>query len=174
MTTSPITAKTSPTAATTPTTNTATALTDSFTNPNSALNQQDFLQLLVAQIQYQDPMNPQSDTDMAAQLAQFTSLQQATESSASLAMIQANSLVGSTVTVQVDSQTTASGVVTGVVFNNGTPQITVGGTNYGLSQVISVAPTVAGSAGSTGGGTSGSGTITTVPSLPVSGSQSST
>ena len=125
------------TAATAP----ANTAAGAFTNPKSALNQTDFLKLLVAQIQFQDPMNPQSNTDMAAQLAQFTSLQQATQSSSSLAMIQANSLVGSTVTVQVDStHPPVTGVVQGVVFNNGTPQITIGGTNYNLNQVTSVTP----------------------------------
>jgi flagellar basal-body rod modification protein FlgD len=128
---------TDPTAAASGTTG---STTDSYTNPASTLNQNDFLQLLVAQIQYQDPMNPQSDTDMAAQLAQFTSLQQATQSTNSLAMMQANSLVGSTVTVQVDSTNTASGVVSGVVMSNGAPQITIAGTNYSLSQVTSVTP----------------------------------
>jgi flagellar basal-body rod modification protein FlgD len=118
---------------------------DASNNPSSALNQSDFLKLLVAQIQYQDPMNPQSDTQMAAQMAQFTSLQQATQSTSSLAMIQANSLVGSTVNVQIDSQHSASGVVTGVVMNNGTPQITVGGQNYGLNQVTSITPASAAS-----------------------------
>ncbi len=134
--------------ATTPTTPAASS-TDTFTNPGSALNQTDFLKLLVAQIQYQDPMNPQSDTDMAAQLAQFTSLQQATQSSTSLAMMQANSLVGSTVTVQVDSQNSASGVVTGVTLNSGTPQITINGANYSLSQVTSVVPTPINATGGT-------------------------
>jgi hypothetical protein len=67
-------------------------------------------------------------------------LQQATQSSASLAMIQANSLVGKTVTIQVDSTHTASGVVTGVVMNDGAAEITVGTTNYTLSQVTSVTP----------------------------------
>jgi flagellar basal-body rod modification protein FlgD len=125
------------------------ATTDSFTSPSGALNQADFLKLLVAQIQYQDPMNPQSDTQMAAQLAQFTSLQQATQSSSSLAMIQANSLVGSSVTISVDSTHTASGVVTGVVLNNGVPQVTVGGTNYGLTQITSITPAAANATGTT-------------------------
>ena len=139
------------------------AVTDAFSNPKSNLNQTDFLKLLVAQIQYQDPMNPQSDTQMAAQLAQFTSLQQASQSSSSLAMIQANSLVGNTVTVQVDSKTTASGVVTGVVMNNGTAQITVNGTNYNLTQVTSVKPTqtTTTAAASTGGDTASSSTQST-------------
>jgi flagellar basal-body rod modification protein FlgD len=134
------------------TTAAANAVTTLPINPKSALNQTDFLKLLVAQIQFQDPMNPQSDTQMAAQLAQFTSLQQATQSSASLAMMQANSLLGSTVTVQIDStHPPVTGVVQGVVLNNGVPQITVKSTNtttgatttenYSLTQVTSVVPT---------------------------------
>jgi flagellar basal-body rod modification protein FlgD len=126
--------------------------TNVFTNPKSALNQTDFLKLLVAQIQFQDPMNPQSDTQMAAQMAQFSALQQSTEMSSSLSMMQANSLVGSTVTVQVDAtHPNVTGVVESVIFNSGKPQITVKSTdgttgsvttaNYSLSQVISVAPT---------------------------------
>jgi flagellar basal-body rod modification protein FlgD len=127
---------------------------------NSTLNQADFLQLLVAQIQYQDPMNPQSDTDMAAQLAQYSALQQSTASAGSLAMMQADSLVGSTVTVQVDSTSTASGVVSGVVMSNGSPQITVGGTNYALSQINSVTPPAANSSTSSNSGTSSANTQT--------------
>lgn len=164
MTVSALAPKTSSNAATandaTSSNSSAASQNDSFTNPSSALNQADFLKLLVAQIQYQDPMNPQSDTDMAAQLAQFTSLQQATQSTSSLAMIQANGLVGSTVTIQVDSLNTASGVVTGVVMNSGTPQITVNGTNYNLSQVTSVTPTVQ----STDTGTDTSGTSSSTSS----------
>jgi len=118
-------------------------------NPSNTLNQQDFLKLLVAQIQYQDPMNPQSDTQMAAQMAQFTSLQEATQSTSSLAMMQANSLVGSTVAVQVDSNNSTSGVVTGVTLSNGTPQITVGGANYGLNQITSITPATATAGGTT-------------------------
>jgi flagellar basal-body rod modification protein FlgD len=123
--------------------NAAASSTDSVANTSGTLNQSDFLKLLVAQIQYQDPLNPQSDTEMAAQMAQFSSLQASTASSTSLAMMQANSLIGNTVKIQVDSTTTTSGVVSGVVMNNGAPQITVGGVNYGLSQVASVAPATA-------------------------------
>ena len=86
-------------------------------------------------------MNPKSDTDMAAQMAQFTSLQQASQSTSSLAMIQANSLVGSTVTLQIDPKTSTSGVVTGVQMKNGAPQITVNGQYFSLSQITAVAPT---------------------------------
>ncbi len=120
---------------------TGTTSADTVSGSQQTLNQQDFLQLLVAQMQNQDPLNPQSDTDMAAQMAQFTSLTQSSAMSSSLSMLQANSLIGSTVSLQVDPQTTASGVVQGVILNGGTPQIIVNGTTYDLSQVTSVTPT---------------------------------
>jgi len=114
---------------------------DTVSGSQQTLTQNDFLQLLVAQMQNQDPLNPQSDTQMAAQMAQFTSLTQSSAMSSSLSMLQANSLIGSTVSLQVDPKTTASGVVQGVVLNGTTPQVIVNGTNYNLSQVISVTPT---------------------------------
>lgn len=42
----------------------------------SGMDQDMFLQLLVEQMQYQDPLDPVDNTDMVAQLAQFTSLEQ--------------------------------------------------------------------------------------------------
>jgi flagellar basal-body rod modification protein FlgD len=126
-----------------------TTSADTVSGSQQTLNQQDFLQLLVAQMQNQDPLNPQSDTDMAAQMAQFTSLTQSSAMSSSLSMLQANSLIGSTVSLQVDPQTTASGVVQGVILNGGTPQIIVNGTTYDLSQVTSVTPTTTSQTSST-------------------------
>ena len=38
------------------------------------MGKDDFLNLLVAQLQHQDPLNPLDSTDFTAQLAQFTSL----------------------------------------------------------------------------------------------------
>jgi flagellar basal-body rod modification protein FlgD len=128
--------------------NTSTgSTTDTSANPASTLSQANFLQLLVAQLQNQDPMDPQSDTDMAAQMAQFSSLQESTNMSGSLSMMQANSLVGSTVNLQIDSNTTASGVVQGVVMTNGSPEILVNGTTYPMSQITSVEPPAASGSG---------------------------
>ena len=107
---------------------------------SKALDQNDFLTLLVKQIQYQDPMNPKSNTDMAAQMAQFTSLQQATESSSSLDMIKASGLIGKQVLLQVDKDTQANGVVSGLIMKNGQPQIIVGQAAYDLGQILSVTP----------------------------------
>ena len=119
---------------------------DSVSGPQQQLTQNDFLQLLVAQMENQDPLQPQSDTQMAAQMAQFTSLSQTSAMSSSLSEMQASSLIGSTVTVQQpNSQATTSGVVTSVLLgsqsSDGTPQIVINGTAYDLSQVLSVTPT---------------------------------
>ena len=43
---------------------------------NSDMDKTAFLKLLVAQMQHQDPMEPMSNTEFVAQLAQFTSVEQ--------------------------------------------------------------------------------------------------
>lgn len=44
--------------------------------PGGALGKDQFLKMLIAQLQHQDPMNPMQGDQMAAQLAQFSSLEQ--------------------------------------------------------------------------------------------------
>ena len=53
----------------------AAAKTDS-TKSNSSLDKDAFLQLLVAQMQYQDPLEPTSNTEYMSQLAQFSSVEE--------------------------------------------------------------------------------------------------
>ena len=50
----------------------------STTNRTGGLGREAFLQLLVTQLAHQDPMQPQSDSEFIAQLAQFSSLEQLT------------------------------------------------------------------------------------------------
>jgi flagellar basal-body rod modification protein FlgD len=55
------------------------AAADPSTTPASSpddVSENEFLQLLVAQIQYQDPTNPTDSTAFVTQLAQFCSLEQ--------------------------------------------------------------------------------------------------
>ena len=51
---------------------------------NDVMGKDDFLMLLVAQLENQDPMNPQDATEFTAQLAQFSQLEQLTNVNKSL------------------------------------------------------------------------------------------
>ena len=63
----------------------------------STMGKNDFLMLLSAQLRYQDPMEPTKDSDFAAQLAQFSSLEQMqnmNETLSAMVNYQAYGLVG--------------------------------------------------------------------------------
>ena len=114
---------------------------------NKTLGQDDFLKLLVSQMQSQDPLNPQKDTDFIAQMAQFSSLEQTKTMSSQLGQIsqgqqvtQASSLLGQYVVVTPVSGTPVAGLVNGVTIDKGTPQIMVNGKGYDLSQVSGISP----------------------------------
>ena len=60
----------------------------SLTNPlQKSLDKNAFLNLLVTQLQHQDPTQPQADTEFVAQLATFSSLEQLTQMNQSLTTI---------------------------------------------------------------------------------------
>ena len=75
---------------------------------NSVMGKDDFLTLLVAQLQHQDPLNPAESTEFTAQLAQFSSLEQLQNIEATLGgfevyqstlnNIQSSGFIGKTVT----------------------------------------------------------------------------
>ena len=113
--------------------------------PIQTLGQEDFLKLLVAQLSAQDPMNPQKDTEFIAQMAQFSSLEQSRAMQSGITglrsdqqILQANSMIGRTVTLQNNSGTAVTGVVTGVNLQSETPQVIVNGEAHPLSQLIGV------------------------------------
>jgi flagellar basal-body rod modification protein FlgD len=110
------------------------------------LTSSDFLQLLVTQLQNQDPLNPVSNTEFAAQLAQFATLQGVTTlntSSSSILQLQqltqGINLVGQTVTyTPTGSSSQSSGAVTGITVQNGQLQLQIGNITVPLSQVTGV------------------------------------
>lgn len=92
---------------------------------SATLDYNSFLQLLIAQIKNQDPLNPMDSTEYVSQLASFSSVEQAIKTNnkldgvlTSLSLSQADGLIGRTVTgadggsgVIESLRITASGVV---------------------------------------------------------------
>lgn len=58
------------------TTASAASLASAIPNANGLANENTFLQLLVAQLKNQDPLQPQDGTQFVSQLAQFSDLEQ--------------------------------------------------------------------------------------------------
>ncbi len=111
----------------------------------NGLNQNDFLQLLVAQMQNQDPTNPVSSDQFLQEMASFTEvvdisqLQTLTQSILSNEVAtQGLDLLGKQVTAQTTSGTQVSGTVTELTMVQGQPMLTINGTQLPVSQVVSV------------------------------------
>ena len=118
----------------------------SVTKANDELGKDAFLQLLVAQMKYQDPLDPQDNSEYIAELANFSSLEQMTNVNTQLEALattinnidtsvlvgQLSSMIGkvinwnSTTTTMgndgnpVTSNTTLSGMVRGIAMDNST------------------------------------------------------
>jgi flagellar basal-body rod modification protein FlgD len=122
------------------------------TTGNSKLGKQDFLKLLMAQLQNQDPMKPMDDTQMIAQMAQFSALEatqslqatmQATNNMQTVA--QAGGLIGKYVQSSQADGTSFSGAVTGVNFTTTdgvtSPTLVVNGKDVDYSSIRRVSST---------------------------------
>ena len=112
---------------------------------NKTISQDDFLKLLVAQLSTQDPLNPMSETEFTGQLAQFSALEQTKAMGAELVglreqqeFLQANNLIGRTVTLAAEDGTAVTGVVSGLLMEAGKPQLVVNGEMHALSEVLAV------------------------------------
>lgn len=108
----------------------------------SSLDMQDFLNLLTAQLANQDVMNPSTDTQFIAQMAQFSSLQ-AMQTLTELTYAQyGTSMVGKNVLVaSYDSKgdvVNETGVISHVKLMGGKIAVTVNGKDYDMSQVMDI------------------------------------
>lgn len=116
-----------------------TSSTDSSTGTaGSALGKDAFLQLLVTQMQNQNPLDPQDNGEFVAQLAQFSSLESMQSLNSSVGTIvnnyqssqalQASSLVGRSVIAQTDTALvdTTAGLTGSVALTSSSSNTTVG------------------------------------------------
>lgn len=109
------------------------------------LGKDDFLALLVAQLKYQDPMNPASNTEFIGQLAQLQALEQAQQMNEALLalgylsqMSQASSLIGRTVSAITLADGPISGTVSEVRLVDGVAELMVGGVPVQLHEITKV------------------------------------
>ena len=129
----------------TPTTSGALGAAAAGTNPNAILGKDDFLKLLVTQLQHQDPMNPMDDKDFMGQMAQFSSLEQITNlvtatqaQSFSTQMSQAVGLIGHNVSWVAADGTNGTGTASKVSISDGAIQITVGDSQVTPDEIVQV------------------------------------
>ena len=140
------------------TTKTTVNSSDGTTKLGDGLGKDSFLQLLMTQMRYQDPMNPADSSESIAQLAQFNSLEQMQNLNDNFTkmlkwsqMTEASSLIGKQIeanaTQGVDKDndgtfdtTQVKGVVSEVRFVGGEPRLIVGGQEVQLSEIMKIFP----------------------------------
>ena len=83
--------------------------------PGSSLDKDAFMKLLVAQMQYQDPLEPTSNTEYMSQLAQFSTVEELQNLSTTFSTSQAMNMAGQYVILNVPSVTGEVNQVTGLV-----------------------------------------------------------
>ena len=120
------------------------------TNTNigkSTLGYEEFLKLLTAEMQYQDPLEPTSNTDYVAQMATFSQLEATlsmkeslTASSDNTIKSMANQLVGQEVVVEDDESKTgyADGIVDYVMYEDGEIYISVNDKLYSIDKLDTI------------------------------------
>ena len=113
----------------------------------STLGQADFLKLMTAQLQNQDPLKPMEDAQFMGTMAQFASLEQTRELTKTLGdftksqiLNSAQIYLGRQVTLDVldKSGNVVAGTVSAVKVGGGVPQITMGGKDYATASVMEI------------------------------------
>ena len=101
-----------------------------------------FLQLLVAQMKYQDPLEPTSNTEFVSQYAQFSQVEQMQNMAATAELARATSLVGQEVYVRTTDSAGTERYVTGKVdyvqFEGGKAYLVIDEKLYSLDDLATV------------------------------------
>lgn len=110
---------------------------------SNELGKDDFLKLLITQLQNQDPTSPMENTEFISQMAQFSSLEQMTNMSSSFARMaafinssEAASTLGKTVELNI-GDSNVQGIVEGATRGEN-PQILVNGMYYSMDKIKAI------------------------------------
>lgn len=107
---------------------------------SSDLDKDAFLKLLLAELQYQDPLDPMDNTEFISQMAQFSALEQMQNLNTTMTASQAYNLIGKEVYASHYNSSSnkyedVSGVVDYVTVKSGTPYVSIDGTEVKYSEV---------------------------------------
>ena len=122
----------------------ASEKTETTANNKIGEYKEQFMQLLCAQMKYQDPLEPTSNTEYISQYAQFTQVEQMQNLANTVALNRAADMVGKTVQIkQVDEDTgevksLVEGKVDFVTYESGDSYVSVNGNKYKLDDVNAV------------------------------------
>jgi len=127
--------------------NSSTSSTSSTSNPLTSMTPMDFVNLLVTQLQNQDPLNPTSTSDILTQVSQIGQLQSATQLSGVLTGLSQNNqiaagsaLIGKQVTGIDAANNSTTGVVTSVAVSSSAVTLQLdNGDSLSLSNVTNIA-----------------------------------
>lgn len=108
----------------------------------SDMDKDSFLQLLVAQMKYQDPLEPTSNTEYISQYAQFSQVEQMQNMAGSMDLQRASQLVGEEVYIKTtgsDGETKyVQGKVDYVVYENGKAYLSINESLYSIDDLDTV------------------------------------
>ncbi|KPU44693.1 basal-body rod modification protein FlgD [Oxobacter pfennigii] len=125
---------------TTTTTNTATAV-----NSKSELGKDAFLKILASQLQNQDPLNPQNNAELVAQMAQFSALEQMQNLNLSMNNLilsqkvnEANMLIGKIVKVTDSNGDILTDIITGTKAGKNAVNVVIDGKEFNVDEILEV------------------------------------
>jgi flagellar basal-body rod modification protein FlgD len=121
-----------------------TAAKTALTNTNK-MDSDQFMQILMAQLTHQNPLEPMDNAEMMSQFSQLNSLQELREIhtgmdklSTSNQVMYLASLIGKTVKINRTDGKAIEGVVEGVVTEKDNPRLRIGNEEYPLDDVIEI------------------------------------
>jgi flagellar basal-body rod modification protein FlgD len=140
----------SPSAATAAANSSAAAAASNSSNSTGGFNNlttADFMQMLIAELENQDPTNPMSNEDLLTQLSTMSQLQstqdldnalQSNTNNQQLSI--ASSFIGANITGTDSNNNAVNGIVSQALLQNGAAYVQVGSTLVPLANVTGVAP----------------------------------
>ena len=130
---------------------TSSATTSGATNSLNSLSASDFLNLMITELQNQDPLDPTDESEIMAQTASLSQITASTQLTSTLDSMQisqnltgAASLIGANITGLDPNGKSVSGMVSSVTVSGGEAQLQVGNSVVSLSNVETIQPVSSG------------------------------